>query len=102
MVEECKDVADVFPALVERYERQAATEKGNADADVGALVMHEDGNGEKNRGRDSVYVTLADAMRVLGHPFPATFTIPNPDDEWIRISLAQWTRWLSGLDEADE
>lgn len=93
---ECKDVKSVPYGLLESYKEQTQIEQGNADADVSALIRHMPGNGESKRGQDAVLLTLRSASIILGHPFPVTFTVPNPDDEWVRITLEQLRRWLGG------
>lgn len=95
---ECKDHATVTKSLIDKWKQQTQVERGNADADVGLLVIHGAGNGEMRRGDDMVYLTLGDAGRLLGHPVPMTFEVPNPDDEWICLTLEQAATWMGGAE----
>lgn len=100
VVIECKDVRDVPPALIERWRDETDAERGNADADAAILVRHVPGNGSARRGADECQMTLRDLWRITGTTFPATFSVADPDDEWVTVSLAQVARWLGRLEEA--
>lgn len=102
IVIECKDVRDAGPALIERWRDETDVERGNADADAAILVRHLPGNGQARRGADECQMTLRDLWRITGTTCPATFSVADPDDEWISVSLAQAARWLGGQEEAGE
>lgn len=99
VVIECKDVRDVGPALIERWRDETDAERGNADADAAILVRHMPGNGKARRGADECQMTLRDLWRITGTTFPATFSVADPDDEWVTVSLAQVARWLGASKE---
>lgn len=100
VVIECKDVRNAGAANVQRWRDETDAERGNADADAAILVRHVPGNGKARRGADECQMTLRDLWRITGTTFPATFSVADPDDEWVTVGLAQVARWLGRLEEA--
>ena len=65
---ECKSHKKVTPALIEKWKDETLRERGNADADFAALVIHvsgRDGTGKHpSFGQNRVLMTLEDLMKL--------------------------------------
>ena len=60
---EAKNVSKLRPA---QWFEELENECGNADTDMGAIVYHRPGKGEKSMGEQGVLMTLATLVRLLG------------------------------------
>ena len=60
---EAKNVSKLQPA---KFYAELEAECGNADTDMGAIVYHRAGKGEKSMGEQGVLMTLATLVRLLG------------------------------------
>ena len=62
-VVEVKNVKTLRP---KQYFAELETEWGNADTDLGAIVFHRDGYGEKHMGGQGVLMTYETLVKLLG------------------------------------
>ncbi len=60
---EAKNVSKLQPS---KFYAELEAECGNADTDMGAIVYHRAGKGEKSMGEQGVLMTLATLVRLLG------------------------------------
>ena len=60
---EAKNVTKLQPA---KFYAELEVECGNADTDMGAIVYHRPGKGEKSMGEQGVLMTLSTLVRLLG------------------------------------
>ena len=67
-IAECKSHKSVTPALVARWKEETLRERGNADADFAALVVHVSGRDATGRkasfGQNRVLLTWEDAIQL--------------------------------------
>lgn len=84
---ECKDCRDERLA---EWREQTEVERGNSDADVGLLVMHRKGRGEKRFGETWVELVAEDFMGLaMGVTPPAH---PTARTVWLRTTLDELAR----------
>ena len=62
---EAKNVTQLRP---KKFFEELETECGNADTDLGAIVFHRDGYGERSMGEQGVLMKLSTLVTLLGGP----------------------------------
>ncbi|MDD7204125.1 MAG: hypothetical protein SOV20_08920 [Coriobacteriales bacterium] len=101
-IAECKSVKSIGPALLRRFQDETETERGNADAEWAALIVHVpgcDASGTKpSFARNSVYMTIRDLARVdlyLMEAARTTKPFQMHDEIWIRLSMGDFVRLIT-------
>lgn len=98
-VAECKDHRSVTDSLVERWRAQTLSERDEAEADFGLLVIHRRGKAAKwtsaSFGENVVQVTIGDLLKLMG----MADSLSEWDDlnwMWVSMPLRQACTILRG------
>lgn len=101
-IAEVKNVRELTPSLLSKFELQTDIERGNANADFAFLFVHEPGCDQtgttKTFGRNSVYITVRDLATVTLclHADETPYRISRLlDDTWVRLTLDDFVNLLT-------
>ena len=84
---ECKAHRTVTPAIVEGWQRQTETERGNADADFALLVIKTPNVGAKHFGRTRCRCTLRSLLTMSGMTWLPNEAFEREADLWVESDL---------------
>ena len=81
-------------ALVAKWREQTKTERDNAGALVGVLLVHQDKCGDARILENRADITLRDLLRVIDGVAGVEEFPKDLDDVWVRLDFETLGRWL--------
>lgn len=96
-IAECKDYKSWSDADLARWLNETVAEKDNADADFALLIVHRSGCGESRFGKNLVWLTVGDLMRISGN-YPHDIDL-DTRSEYVCVTLEAACRMIGGYDE---
>lgn len=82
-IAECKNYGSISPKQLDEFKQQTVTERDNADADFGLLIINRKGY---RTGASLVYVTLRDLSRITPLVDVCAYD-GEADEKWVCMTL---------------